>query len=188
MGGVHELQLLPGEQEEQRHCQQERGQTDRDHARPPSPGSSPAWLGDSKFARRVLGIPVLSHPTAHVKHPPSCILCPDSRISQARTTPRGIHPASQTLPSPIPYPDMPHPASHLLYPSNPPPIFHTLHPAPHLEPGLAPYPAERQLDDMGSVAGDYPWEEEEEKDTSQKRWSQSAPRLLDAHDAPGERK
>lgn len=39
----------------------------------------------------------LSHPTAHVKHPPPCIPCPDSPISQARTTPRGIHPTSQTF-------------------------------------------------------------------------------------------
>lgn len=117
------------------------------------------------------------HPTARVRHPPiSPVLTPVS--SRLEPHPEGsilhprpfhcpfhiftcliLHPAAHSL----------HPASPLLYPFTPSPTFHTLQPALHPEPALAPYPAERQLDNVGSVAGDYPWEEEEEKEEGQKR-------------------
>lgn len=114
VGGVHELQLLPGEQRgSQQQSQQERGQTDRQteimHGRP-ALGPAQPGCGDSKFARRVLGIPVLSPSHSPCQTSPY-IPCPDSCIFQARTPPRGIHPTSQTLPLPIPHLYMPHPAS-----------------------------------------------------------------------------
>lgn len=59
-----------------------------------------------------------------------------------------MHPTTCTL-HPTPY--VPHPMPMELYP----------------HPSWATYPAERQLDDVGPVAGDDPWEEEEEKEVRQ---------------------
>lgn len=124
------------------------------------------------------------HHTGCVKHPPSYI--PVLTPVSPRLEP---HPEG-SIPHPRPFHCLSHiltclilqPIAYIPHPSIPLPIFHTLYLAPHLQPGpgLAPYPAERQLDNVGSVAGDYPWEEKEEEEENQKKWSQSAPRSLDA--------
>lgn len=202
MGGVHELQLLPGERQEQRQCQQERGQTDRqtDHARPPGPGSGPAQLWPLQVCQTGPWHPCL----IPISQPMSNISLPISRVLPLASPRLKHHPEGSALHSrPFHRPShilaclILHPRAHSLHPIShtlhltsyiPHPTFQTLHPTPHLEPGLAPYPAERQLDNVGSVAGDYPWEEEEEKEEGQKGWSQSAPRLLDARDPSGQRR
>ena len=109
VGGVHELQLLPGEREEQR--RRRRGertdrQTDRDHARQPGPVPVPArlWLSRACQEGPRHSPTLVPHPTAHVRYPPSYIPYPASHVSQA------ADPIPKAA-SYIPDPDITHPIS-----------------------------------------------------------------------------
>lgn len=139
MGGVHELQLLPGEREEQRQCRQERGQTDRqtdrDHARPLGPGSSPAWLWPLQVCQKGPWHPCLvpiPQPMSNIPLPISCVLIPllpDQNSEGFTVHPRPFHCPSHILTCLILQP-----IAYILHPTSciphPPPHF------PHSTPSI----------------------------------------------------
>lgn len=184
MRGVHELQLLPVERAEQR--QRRRGErrdrrTQIMHGSPQPCAHLSAFqmLGHGRRARIsrssptafcsiLFCVPIL-HPTVHTPCPSSLIPQP---ASHALRPPFHTHTSTSLLQLPIFHP---HPPSHILHPPShtvaaqpvatptlhiPPPVPYTPHLTLHSShphsSGHATYPAEGQLDNVGSVAGDDP--------------------------------
>lgn len=142
MGGVHELQLLPGEREEQR--QSQRGErTDRQteimHGSPVPCPSRPCF-GPPELARRARGIPLslVPRPTDHDKYPPSYIPYAASHNSQAADP---IPKAASYIPDPYITRLVPlHPLSCILHPTarTPYPMSRISYPTSH-----TPHPTSR---------------------------------------------
>lgn len=127
--------------------------------RPGAIGAHPSLPTASRGSRPVSHLP---HPKSSILYPTACIQCPIflAHIPQQHPTSHIMHPITCTLP-PTPY--VLHPMPVQLYP----------------HPSWATYPAERQLDDVGPVAGDDPWEKEEKKEVRQGGLTQDvSPTLL----------
>lgn len=146
---------------------EERGETDRHRSCTAAPNPAPAsalfrclaMAGGPGFLGAHPLLP--AHPMSSTLYPTTYIPCPQTSMPHPYIPPPASH--------------MPHPPSHILHPPShtvnaqpiatpilhiPPPVPYTPHLTLHSShphsSAHATYPAERQLDNVGSVAGDNP--------------------------------